>query len=80
MNWGTQFLLPRMTWVRARTIGAAARMPGHSRTSASASPGVSVITLPAPKLMPPLAAVPGNTIRLFAPMLAIVRWIAFDDP
>jgi hypothetical protein len=30
-----------------------------------------VITLPAPKLMPPLAAVPGITSTVLAPMLEI---------
>ncbi len=69
-----------MSCVRVRTIGATARTAGQSRWIASASCGVSVSTLPEPKLIPPLAAVPGNTSRLFAPMLSIVRWIAADDP
>ena len=36
--------------------------------------------LPAPKLTPPLAAVPGITSRLLAPMLEMVRWMALDEP
>jgi hypothetical protein len=47
---------------------------------ASQSSGVRVMTLPAPKLTPPLAAVPGMMSRLLAPMLAIVFWMASDDP
>ena len=47
---------------------------------ASASWGVRVMTLPAPKLTPPLAAVPGKTRRLLAPMLAMVAWMALDEP
>jgi hypothetical protein len=38
------------------------------------------MTVPAPKLTPPLEALPGRTIRLAVPMLAMVRWIAFDEP
>ena len=45
-----------------------------------ASSGVSVMMLPAPKLTPPLAAVPGMTSRLLAPMLAMVFWMAADEP
>ena len=45
-----------------------------------ASSGVSVMTLPEPKLTPPLAAVPGWMRRLLAPMLAIDFWMAFDEP
>ena len=52
---------------------AALRTAGHSRTMASQSCGVRVMTLPAPKLTPPLAAVPGMISRLLAPMLAMVR-------
>ena len=45
--------------VRARTTGATLSTAGHSRLMASASWGVRVMTLPEPKLTPPLAAVPG---------------------
>ena len=38
------------------------------------------MTLPAPKDTPPLDAVPGRIMRLFAPMLAMVCWMAVDDP
>ncbi len=38
------------------------------------------MTLPDPKLTPPLDAVPGKTARLLAPMLAMVFWIALDEP
>ena len=38
------------------------------------------MTLPAPKLTPPLAAVPGMMSKLVAPMLAIVFLIALEDP
>ena len=36
--------------------------------------------LPVPKLTPPLAAAPGRTRRLSAPMLAIVFWIMVLEP
>ena len=51
-----------------------------SRRIASPSSGVSVVTLPAPKLTPPLAAVPGRTSRTLAPMLAMVFWMAAEEP
>jgi hypothetical protein len=54
-------------------MGATLTTAGHSFKIASASCGVMVNALPAPKLTPPLAAVPGKTRRLFAPMLAMVR-------
>ena len=38
------------------------------------------MTLPAPKLTPPLEAVPGMISRLFAPMLAMVCWMAVEEP
>ena len=66
--------------MRARTTGATALTPGHSRRTASASWGVRVMTLPLPKLMPALDAVPGWTSRLLAPMLAMVCWMAVEDP
>jgi hypothetical protein len=47
---------------------------------ASASSGVSVMTLPLPKLTPPLDAVPGWTRRLLAPMLLMVCWTAVEEP
>ena len=37
-------------------------------------------TLPAPKVTPPLDAVPGRTSRLLAPVLAIVFAIAAEEP
>ena len=36
--------------------------------------------LPAPKLMPPLAAWPGRTSSVLAPMLSIVFWMAVEEP
>ncbi len=53
-------------------MGATAATAGHCCAISSASAGVRVGTLPAPKLTPPLAAAPGRTNRLLAPMLAIV--------
>ncbi len=53
---------------------------GHSLRMASPSWGVRVMTLPAPKLTPPLEAVPGRTSRLLAPMLAMVCWMAVEEP
>ena len=53
---------------------------GQSRQMASASCGVSVMTLPLPKLTPPLAAVPGMISRLLAPMLAMVFCTAMLEP
>ena len=53
---------------------------GDSFGIASASWGVSVMTLPPPKLTPPLEAVPGRIIRLLAPMLAMVAWMALEEP
>ena len=47
---------------------------------ASQSSGVRVMTLPPPKLMPPLAAAPGMTMRLLAPMLAMVFWMTAEAP
>jgi len=47
---------------------------------ASPSWGVSVVTEPAPKLTPPLAAVPGNISRTLAPMVAMVFWMAAEEP
>ena len=38
------------------------------------------MTLPAPKLTPPLEAVPGKINRLLAPILAMVAWMALDEP
>ena len=66
--------------MRARTIGAAPRTAGHSRLTASQSSGVMVMTLPDPKLTPPLEAVPGKIIMLSAPMLATVFWMALLEP
>ena len=56
------------------------RIEGHSRKMASASPGVSVRTLPEPNVTPPLEAVPGCTSNMFAPMLAIVCCTADEEP
>src|SRR3954451_23021431 len=80
MVWGTQLRLPYTSCARERTRGEAARTAGHSRLMASASWAVRVRLEPMPKLMPPLAAVPGKTSRLLAPMLAMVFWIALEDP
>ena len=41
---------------------------------------MSVITLPAPKLTPPLVAAPDWIIRLLAPMLAMLFCSAVLDP
>ena len=67
-----------MTWVRARTTGAALRRAGASRIRASQSSGVMVMTVPEPKLMPPLAAVPGSTSSTLAPMVAMLLRMAAD--
>ena len=67
--------------MRARTIGATSRTAGHSPQD-----GLAVLrrqgrhAVPAPKLTPPLAAVPGMTSRMLAPMLAMVFWIAAEEP
>jgi len=66
--------------VRARTTGAAARTAGASLSIASASSGIRVITLPVPKLIPALDAVPGMIMRVLAPMLEIVCFIAEEEP
>ena len=66
--------------MRARTIGATLRTAGLSRRMASPSWGVNVVTEPAPKLTPPLAAVPGSTSRTLAPMVAMVFRMAADEP
>ena len=55
-------------------------MAGHCRAISSASCGVSVMTLPAPKLMPPLEAAPDRTMSVFAPMLAMLFCMAAFDP
>ena len=47
---------------------------------ASQSSGVSVVTLPTPKLMPLLVAVPGMTSTTLAPMLEIAFWTAAEEP
>ena len=47
---------------------------------ASASCGVSVITLPLPNVTPPLEAVPGCTSSMLAPMLAMVCLTAVEEP
>jgi len=77
---GTQFLFPKTSCPLERTSGAAARTAGHSLRIASQSWGVSVMTLPAPQLTPPLAACPGMTSRLLAPRLAIARWLSVETP
>ena len=69
-----------MTWVRARTTGAALRRAGASRIKASQSSGVMVMTVPEPKLMPPLAAVPGSTSSTLAPMVAMLLRMAAAEP
>ncbi len=66
--------------MRARTTGAAAATAGHSFKIASQSWGVSVMTLPLPKLTPLLAAAPGCTSRLSAPILAMVFLTDSDEP
>jgi hypothetical protein len=38
------------------------------------------VTEPAPKLTPPLAAVPGTTNKTLAPMVAMVFRIAAEEP
>ncbi len=78
---GTQFLLPKTTCVRARTRGATRVTAGlHSRSRASASAGVRVSTLPAPRVTPPLEALPGMMRRLLAPMFWMVRAMAALEP
>ena len=61
-------------------MGATASMAGHCCSICSPSVGVSVGRLPEPKLTPLLAAAPGKMIRLLAPMLAIVFWMAVFEP
>ena len=56
------------------------RTAGLSRRIASPSSGVSVVTEPEPKLTPPLAAVPGKISRTLAPMVAMVFWMAAEEP
>src|SRR5262249_32883651 len=77
---GTQFLLPYTSWPLDRTSGAAARIALHWVAIASQSWGVSVMTLPAPQLTPPLAAWPGCTSRLLAPRLAMARALSVETP
>ncbi len=69
-----------MTWPPARTMGATSATAGHCFPISSASWGVRVSTLPAPKLTPPLLAAPDWTMRLLAPMLAIVFCSASFEP
>src|SRR5262245_1017760 len=69
-----------MSCERERTMGDAARTDGQARRMASQSSAVRVRLLPAPKLTPPLAAVPGKISRLLAPMLAMVLAIEDDEP
>jgi hypothetical protein len=47
---------------------------------AAASSGESVVTLPAPKVTPPLDAAPGLIFRTLAPMLEIALRIAAEEP
>ena len=66
--------------MRVRTMVATLLTAGQSRAMASASCGVSVMTLPLPKVTPPLDAVPGMTSKLLAPMLAMVFCTAMAEP
>jgi len=47
---------------------------------AAASSGVSVVTLPEPKLIPLLVAVPGMISTTLAPMLEMDFWTAAEEP
>jgi hypothetical protein len=73
MNVGTQLRLPYTTWERARTTGATSATAGHWREISSASWGVRVSTLPAPKLIPPLSPATTSTGRRRLPSCTQTR-------
>src|SRR5262249_40834193 len=77
---GTQFLLPRTTWRRAKTIGERLSTDGHSRRIASASSLVSVLTLPLPRLAALRDAAPAWTTMLSPPVLLSISRIAVHAP
>ena len=77
---GTQFLFPWTTCWRAKTSGAKLSTLGHSRRMVSASSGVSVLTLPLPRLTPLRDAAPAWTTMLSTPVLVKSVRIADHAP
>ena len=77
---GDQLRLPKTHCMRQSTLGAAIRTALHSRAMASQSAGVSVMRPPLPELAPALTASLGSTCTTLAPMAAMVRWRASEEP
>ena len=66
-----QLLFPLTTCAEPRTVGAASANAGHCARSSLASACVNVTALPLPSRSPELVVLPGRTMMMLLPMLAI---------